>query len=325
VRPGGSGKGKACADSKRLAIVPEGDMENEIYGGPMLLRVPPASLGAVKAYADSLNSIGYAPYGVVTRMKFDPTTEYPAISFEPVRALTEEEAEIIIKHRQGAMVDRILNTAIDHVETDGEDKTHTGPTPPLQVAPVRQSPRASAEGTFVIPEGHEAVRDEKGRATGEVVPVKAKVDAAPPQDRREAMRQLGLSEDQITAALGPEPKPDPKPEPVDPRVASMLALGLTQEQIDAALGLTPRGSDQPQPAPTKAEARRGRKPKETLTLEDVAPKKAEDVPQTHQSAAEAAPEEDKPLDAKADEPAAGDLPEGFEDALAAMLGTSQTH
>jgi hypothetical protein len=306
VRPGGSGKGKACADSKRLAIVPEGDMSNEMYGGPMLLRVPPASLGAVKAYADSLNSIGYAPYGVVTRLKFDPTTEYPAISFEPVRAVTEEEAAIIIGHRQSPTVDRILNTAIDHVETDGEDTSHTGPTPPLQVAPVRQS--APVQPVQAPPAQAQPVQE-------------AKVD-----DRRSAMRKLGLSEDQITAAIGPEPKPTPEPEPapVDPRIASMRALGLTDEQINAALGLTPRGSDHPQPetgakgvdAQKQTEpARRGRKPKET-------PKEATPEPQ---ATTEAAPEEDKPLDAKADEPAASDLPEGFEDALAAMLGPSQTH
>jgi hypothetical protein len=106
----------------------------------------------------------------------------------------------------------------------------------------------------------------------------------------------------------------------------MKALGLTDEQINAALGLTPRGSDQPQQervsvepnAAASAPARRGRKPKETLAPEDI-------TPPAPQATAEAAPEEDKPLDTKADEPAASDLPEGFEDALAAMLGPSQTH
>ena len=44
-------KGKACGDNKRLAIVPLGAIKNEKYGGPMLLRVPAASLGDLGNFA----------------------------------------------------------------------------------------------------------------------------------------------------------------------------------------------------------------------------------------------------------------------------------
>lgn len=34
--------GKACADSRRVAVVPLADIDNELFGGPMLLRIPAA-------------------------------------------------------------------------------------------------------------------------------------------------------------------------------------------------------------------------------------------------------------------------------------------
>jgi hypothetical protein len=329
VRPGGSGKGKACADSKRLAIVPEGDMENEIHGGPMLLRVPPASLGAVKQYADTLNAIGLAPFGVVTRMKFDPSTEYPAISFEAVRVLEEDEAETILKHRASPLVERILNTAIDHVETDGTDKSHVGPTPPLQVAPVRPTEPVRNSGNFTVPLANAAgpwpdkpVTPPHDPVTGEIDPLGegSKDGEQAAWDHKAAlMRQVGLGDVQIEAAIGKRPviKEEPKE---DPRIAQLRAVGLSDDQIAAALGVTPRGSDQPQSVEARAikgdeqpQARRGRKPKAAAAPAEEAP----------QEPVQAAPEEPKAQEPQTEEPASGDLPADFEAALRAMLPPGQ--
>jgi hypothetical protein len=317
VRPGGSGKGKACADSKRLAIVPEGDMENEIHGGPMLLRVPPASLGAVKQYADTLNAIGLAPFGVVTRMKFDPSTEYPAISFEAVRVLEEDEAETILKHRASPLVERILNTAIDHVETDGTDKSHVGPTPPVQVAPVRPTPTPMKEAVLQAMEKAKPVTPPHDPETGEVKEPEF-YGLSAWETKAGAMTQLGLSYEQIVAAIGEPPAKKEKPE--DPRIAGMRAIGLSDEQIAAALGVTPRGSDQPQPETGSSslkgeptQARRGRKPKAAAAPVEEAP----------QEPVQAVPEEPKAQEPQTDEPASGDLPADFEAALRAMLPPGQ--
>src|SRR5262245_61909297 len=54
-------QGKACADSKRLAIVPMNDIKNEAFGGPMLLRVPAASLQDLAAYGGRMDQLGF-PY-----------------------------------------------------------------------------------------------------------------------------------------------------------------------------------------------------------------------------------------------------------------------
>jgi hypothetical protein len=135
---GGSGKGKDCADSKRIAVAPLQDIDNEAGGGPLLLRIPPASLADLLNYANSLETIHYPYFGVGTQLSFDMNAEYPKLMFKPVRALTAEEAEKVVKWQDSPVVERILNTAVDEVTTDGTDTTHVAPTP---VPAVRRSAR----------------------------------------------------------------------------------------------------------------------------------------------------------------------------------------
>src|SRR5215207_8847869 len=158
----GSGKGKDCADSKRLAIVPLDDIDNEIHGGPMMLRVPPASLGDVLTYANSLEQIGFPYYAVGTSISFDVAAEYPKLMFAPcvrsngVAVLSDEEAEKVAALRDGPMVERIISAAVEAVHTDGEDTTHIAPAvpweepPPVTVAP--QATTVAPQTTTVAPQ-----------------------------------------------------------------------------------------------------------------------------------------------------------------------------
>jgi len=86
---------RACADSKRLAVVPLHDIDNEAYGGPMLLRIPPASLADVANYAQKIGALGYPYYAVATRIQFDVQSEYPRLILSASRVLSDEEAEKI--------------------------------------------------------------------------------------------------------------------------------------------------------------------------------------------------------------------------------------
>ena len=76
-------KGKACSDFRRWAVVPYEDIENVLMGGPMLLRIPPASLGGVGEYSDKLraNSVPYA--AIATRVGFDGKEAFPKMTFQP--------------------------------------------------------------------------------------------------------------------------------------------------------------------------------------------------------------------------------------------------
>lgn len=108
ITPAGKA-GKACADSKRLAVVPMNDMANEAYGGPMLLRVPAASLQDMAAYGDKMKQMGYPTFSIATRIQFDTAESYPKFLFNAVRPLSDEEAEIVLALRDSHAVNRILS------------------------------------------------------------------------------------------------------------------------------------------------------------------------------------------------------------------------
>jgi hypothetical protein len=108
-------KGKACSDTRRMAVVPYKDIPNEIMGGPMLLRVPPASLGNVGAYSDLLkaNSVPYS--AVATRVGFDNQEAYPKMTFEPYEALTDGQMELVLKAQAHPLVERIVQEQVENM------------------------------------------------------------------------------------------------------------------------------------------------------------------------------------------------------------------
>jgi len=108
ITPAGK-QGKACSDSKRLAVVPAQDIENSAYGGPMLLRVPAASLQDVASYGQKMQQLGYPYYAVSTRIAFDPEESYPKFLFNAVRPLNDAEADLVLAMRDQHSVDRILS------------------------------------------------------------------------------------------------------------------------------------------------------------------------------------------------------------------------
>lgn len=289
ARNGRPSKGKACADSKRLAVVPQGDIKNEMYGGPMLMRVPPASLGDLKLYADSLNQMGYAAEGVVTRIGFDFEAEYPALTFQPLRALNDDEYALVEQHLAGQVVDRILNTAVDHVQTDGpqpgqqaqgqlaqgqqplpQQAVDTGrpvqqpqqPPPNLAVvggtavqsAVTAPAAQASAAAFSSAPPAPAPAAPTPAQASAQrVAEVEQKVTGDPNAAKRAELRKLGFNEEQIVALLGPEPQPEPEP---DPRIAELRKQGFSEEQIAMVLAMdrNPGGNTAPAVAPATATA-----------------------------------------------------------------------
>lgn len=104
-------KAKACSDNRRIAIVPEGDYANENFGGPMLLRVPAASLSDLAMFGKAMSQKGYPYNTIVTRISFDPDTSYPKLKFKAVRPLKEDEAEELV----GLLQDESYKQKIDFI------------------------------------------------------------------------------------------------------------------------------------------------------------------------------------------------------------------
>lgn len=108
-------KGKACADTKRLAVVMLNQLTNggsEMMGA-MLLRVPPASLQEVAMYGVNMTRHGYPEYSIATRVAFDTKEVFPKLLFTAIRPLTEEEGAIVLALRDGEQVDRVLAEATE--------------------------------------------------------------------------------------------------------------------------------------------------------------------------------------------------------------------
>lgn len=118
--------GKACSDSKRLAVAPLADIPNEAFGGPLLLRVPAASLGDLAAFGEKMASWGYPAHSIGVRVSFDPAESYPKFVFKEIRQLSDDEADVVLAVRDGAAVTRILAEGSEHV-APAEPVVQAGP------------------------------------------------------------------------------------------------------------------------------------------------------------------------------------------------------
>jgi len=136
-------KGKACADNRRLAVVPYPDLRNEMFGGPMLLRVPPTSLQELWRFGNALKQTGLPYQAVVVKISFDYELAYPKLMFQAIRALTAEEAAQIREHMDSDTVLRMLMEPVPGDETgthgdEGDDGVPAEPpAKPVQPAPSR--------------------------------------------------------------------------------------------------------------------------------------------------------------------------------------------
>lgn len=105
----GVARGKACRDNIRVAVVPIGDIHNQSYGGPMLMRIPAASLADYADCMRQLQGSGIPFFGVVMKVKFDPTVAYPKMVFEPQRHLSDAEADVVLALRDDPQTKRIVS------------------------------------------------------------------------------------------------------------------------------------------------------------------------------------------------------------------------
>jgi len=150
---------KACSDSRRLAIVPLGDIENELLGGPMLLRVPATSLKVMEAFAAKLGAASYPYWTVGIRISFDINEAFPKFVMGPIRTLTVDEIEQVRKLRgdpaqnmlPDPRIERILNEQLEAVTND--EVKFEQPAKPIArgLSGLASAPKA-APVTTVVPE-----------------------------------------------------------------------------------------------------------------------------------------------------------------------------
>jgi hypothetical protein len=144
-------KAKACQDSRRLVVVPADDVDNEGYGGPMLLRLPPMSLSNLAAYTRELEKHGAQPFMVRTVLGFNYDVAYPEITFQTTGWLDDATANEIATALNDPRVDTILAESSitgdeGKIQTDAPSTTGAAlaggrPAPATQTQAEAQAPQ----------------------------------------------------------------------------------------------------------------------------------------------------------------------------------------
>lgn len=170
------GKGKACGDHRRLAIVPLTDIPNESFGGPLLLRCPAASLQDLAAFDSKYKQQGHPYFAIGVKIAFDPKESYPKFTFEAIRPLTDNEARMVVQMRASDAVARVISEAgaatpasgttpqvagfleapagapVSEVFAPQESAQPAQPQPPAPAAPVTQPSPNPAPATAQAPQ-----------------------------------------------------------------------------------------------------------------------------------------------------------------------------
>ena len=164
------GKGKACGDSRRLAVVPEGDLSNESLGGPLLLRVPAASLQDLATFSNQMQAKGYPYNSIAIRVGFDPKESYPKFTFGAIRPLTDAEADVVIAMAKTEAVARVVS---EPSPADTAQAQAQALAAPVAEKPLfEQMPSTQSTVTTAAPQVQQPIQPQ-------VMPAAAAVEAQP--------------------------------------------------------------------------------------------------------------------------------------------------
>lgn len=221
ITPQGT-KTKACGDSRRLAVVPYPDIANEAYGGPMLLRVPPASFRELVRYTKELDDMGAQYSAVVTRIGFDLEAAFPKLTMKAVRALTVDEYRQVVAMRDLETVERMLSAP-------ESDLANVAPDPGAEgVAP--QGLAAQAQAAAGIKQATKPRKPAAAPAAAPAAPAAApEPEAASEEDDELAAAEAALAEARAkaaakkAAAAAPAPAPAQAPAAEKPATAAEAA------------------------------------------------------------------------------------------------------
>lgn len=182
-------KGKECADNRRLAVAPVGDLAN-----PMLLRVPAATLKDLVEYAKTIERRGANYNAVVTKIGFDHNVAHPKFTFKPLRWLTDDEANTVLEVLEGDLIGRITGT-----DTEASIDDELGGAPPAALATNAPAPKAKAKAVVTKAEVEEVVQP---KAKAKPAPVEVVEDDEVPEPvKAKASEKVATVIDEANASL----------------------------------------------------------------------------------------------------------------------------
>lgn len=232
-------KAKACQDYRRIAVVPLGDIENEGYGGPMLLRIPPMSLGNLDKYTRDLMRYGAQPFMVGTNLGFDYDVAYPQITFTTSGFVQPAEAAQIIEQLNNPLIARMFNeddTRASAPATPAQDDVGAALAggPPAAFAPAPVQPAAPVAPPAPV---QQAAPPPPAPVQAAAPPIPTKGFGSPPPAPPKKPSGFGAAPQPAPAQAAPAPVQAQAPAPVAP-VAPVVAAAPDdlESAIDALLG-----------------------------------------------------------------------------------------
>lgn len=127
----GKRTGKACQDSRRIAVIMP-----HMIGSPeplvMMLRVPQSSLKNLKNYAQMLERHGIDPSVAITRLQFDYAEAFPKLLFNFVNVLDDQSYATVVELSDSSTVKGMLDAP------DFDNAPSVTPVQNPQVGPVLQ-------------------------------------------------------------------------------------------------------------------------------------------------------------------------------------------
>lgn len=230
INPQTQTKGKACSDSKRLAVLPPGQLGGDLP--PYQLQVPAASLKEFGGMVSSLNNLSPAvPYNaVIVEVSFDTDASYPRLLFRPAEYLSAEQYQSA-KDRYDVKETKDC-VGMTLIPVTDVTETRAAPTPtPTASAEADEPAEDMTESVWLhFPEGGEVFEGTRqdlidspeleavSAAQAKVLASKYKraAEAAKPTNTPETKRAITPAvetgfEEEEEAAAPEKPKPKPKP------------------------------------------------------------------------------------------------------------------
>lgn len=142
IKGSGAGESRACRFSQRLAVLIEGEIEREevyqlvlpatsIFGDGEKGKLP------LRAYAEFLSLKDAPMSGVITEMKFDSSSAVPKLFFRPIRAVTEEEWEVIQRLKDSKDATKAIELTVSQSD-NVQKEAPPAPKPAAIAAPVTE-------------------------------------------------------------------------------------------------------------------------------------------------------------------------------------------
>jgi hypothetical protein len=138
------GRGKACQEHKRIAVVIMPAMLKGIldkpFTEPVFFKIPPDSLKSWKSYGESLYHRGAPFFAVVTRITFDPKEQFRLL-FTVKQPLSDKEAPVVLPLLESPQTLNIIGGAF----AETQDVTPALPEPVEETGLLEAFGQASEE------------------------------------------------------------------------------------------------------------------------------------------------------------------------------------